>query len=116
MIVNDISGDIDSLNIIKINKMIFSIKVITPLYESKNNNIDAYIYPNPFIQKINIELNLQENQDINLSLYSIQGVKIIEKKIQGTTGANHIYFNTNKINIGNYILYVNEKPYKIIKL
>ena len=43
------------------------------IYEIENGELDLLIYPNPFNNEVNIELNIDELTNLTLNLYSING-------------------------------------------
>jgi hypothetical protein len=74
----------------------------------------AQVYPNPFTDKI--EISSDKSRDLIVSLYSIDGKKLIEQKFESTDNCS---INTSELSKGIYILKVNDKEQiqtmKIIK-
>ncbi|MEZ7925632.1 MAG: family 16 glycosylhydrolase [Flavobacteriales bacterium] len=78
------------------------------VYQSSNLNIDkVYLnltaYPNPIEQDFTIEFNTFLTEDINISLYSIDG-KILETRLEKIHGTNLTINNLSYLPSGTYLV------------
>ncbi len=72
---------------------------------SESNQIGISIYPNPSIDKLNIEVNLEKSSNLSIELIDLNG-KIIETipNQEVSEGKNINSFNVSKLAAGNYII------------
>jgi hypothetical protein len=77
-----------------------SVKVISL---SKNNDLTATVYPNPFDESVSISFNEDIENDIAVSVFDIAGKLIY---IQKFSPAQRIELNLNDISSGSYLLKV----------
>lgn len=74
------------------------------------------VYPNPFVDKINISLNMPENGNVQYRILSIDGKVIVSRKVFLQKGTNIIVANDlGFITAGNYFLEIHTVAEKIIK-
>lgn len=71
------------------------------------------IYPNPSANRININHNIEIGTEINLEIYDILGKKKIEKKI--ISNSEDISVNVDLLEVGTYIVRLNDEQVKFIK-
>lgn len=77
---------------------------------------DKYtIYPNPAKNSFIIETNSSSATTAFIKLYSLTGVKILERPIHLEIGMNRIYIETQNIPKMAYFLLINESDKKIIR-
>jgi hypothetical protein len=89
-------------------------KVMTSISKIIDSNNLIKIYPNPFVNQLNIEItDFNFDDNYQAILYSNDGKKIIDQKIT----QKHAILN-NKIKSGNYLLVLtkNKQPIRSIKL
>jgi hypothetical protein len=72
----------------------------------KENNYAGKIFPNPFSQQINIEINCPKNEPLNIRLLDLNGSIIYSQKYDAVKGDNKISISPNLQNIAaaNYML------------
>ncbi|MEP5340959.1 MAG: T9SS type A sorting domain-containing protein [Algibacter sp.] len=85
--------------------------------EQLEANLDAFsIYPNPVENELTIEFNDNYSQETSVTLYAINGQKVIETKPNG----EEVRLDLSKLNSGIYILKASSKTQnftkKIVKL
>ena len=75
-----------------------------------NLDVDTgiYNYPNPFSVETNVVFNIQEDTKLNISLYNLIGMKVLElpEKIF-LKGENKFTLNRTNLSSGNYLLVLN---------
>ena len=60
-----------------------------------NNQDKVIVYPNPVVNKINLEIKSQSSQNADIRLYNVNGNKVFSGKKHLQTGNNHITINKN---------------------
>ncbi len=75
------------------------------LNQTYTNQNNAYIYPNPFNEAINIYYESSEMAPIQISITDISGKLIVQENKQASVGKNIYSFDTNLIN-GIYIIHI----------
>ncbi|MGZ4098374.1 MAG: CotH kinase family protein [Bacteroidia bacterium] len=75
-------------------------------YEEQAANYDGFnVYPNPFLNTINVTFNVQETSKVKIELYNIIGEKIMdihnEQRVKGEYNQN---VSTDKLKAGTYFL------------
>ncbi|MEP5340960.1 MAG: T9SS type A sorting domain-containing protein [Algibacter sp.] len=85
--------------------------------EQLEANLDAFsVYPNPVENELTIEFNDNYSQETSITLYAVNGQKVIETKPNG----EEVRLDLSKLNSGIYILKVSSKTQnftkKIVKL
>lgn len=94
----DANGDSNLSNIVEINDQ--------QLTNSKMFSIDN-VYPNPFNPSTNISINLPNNGDVTLKIYSILGELICEYKYSSlNNGKNILTITNNNLSSGTYFFKV----------
>ena len=92
----------------------FSYSKIVAIQLSKGEKYS--VYPNPFVDKINISLNMPENGNVQYRILSIDGKMIVSRKVFLQKGINIIVANDlNIITAGNYFLEIHTVDEKNIK-
>ncbi len=83
---------------------------------SRGRSIDSenipYAFPNPFSNKISLEINSLFNESGVLSLYSINSTLITSKKVRIQKGNNSLSLNTDELSKGVYYLNFQSDNYK----
>ena len=88
----------------------------TPTDEiSMNNKESIIIYPNPVVDKLNIEFESGKEQNVELKIYNTLGSLVYDKKFYQTDGQIQILLN-NSIPAGTYILNLLSKGKKSSQL
>ena len=98
-------GDITDNNLIAIrltphNLAIHENEVINPMTTLR-------AYPNPATDVINLEINASMSSEMNVSIYTITGQKIMSKTVNVNTGINTTPINVNELESGVYFCSVN---------
>ncbi|MBN1968724.1 MAG: T9SS type A sorting domain-containing protein [Candidatus Delongbacteria bacterium] len=68
-------------------------------------------YPNPFNPTTTINFSLPNNADVKLTVFNINGSKIIEKNIRGISGVNSFNFDGNGLSSGQYFYRIDTKDF-----
>jgi uncharacterized repeat protein (TIGR01451 family) len=71
----------------------FKYSSIIALKKSESNIVINNIYPNPFINKIEVSIHLNKEHGIRLNLLNYQGKLLTWKEQKGKTGTNTILLN-----------------------
>ncbi len=82
---------------------------------SLDNKESIKIYPNPVVDKLNIDFELENQQNVEVKIYSTLGRLVYDKKFYQTNGQIQILLN-NSIPGGTYILNLLSKGRKLSKL
>lgn len=77
------------IKIIEKNGVVTYSKIITQRIVS-NNGIHISINPNPFVDRVNINVDLQQASSIQINLVDAVGRIILAKSVKGNTGVNWI--------------------------
>ena len=81
-------------------------------FEKQNTNI--LVYPNPFNNEVNIELNDFGKRPVQITILSIDGRVVYNEKLQSVTGIQKI--NLSKLPSGSYLCKLaNGSDFKTIK-
>jgi len=72
-----------------------------PEYGNENN---AFVYPVPFSNKLNIDFTTQKPENVNIFLIDASGRVLISQKVNSISGANNTEINTTQLSSGIYIL------------
>ena len=72
-----------------------------PEYGNENN---AFVYPVPFSNKLNIDFTTQKPENVNIFLIDASGRVLISQKVNSISGANNTEINTTQLSSGVYIL------------
>ncbi len=75
-------------------------------FVENENNIAAYIYPNPVSDKATIHFNLTEKTSLSIAITDLQGkvIKEIQNKLPYTSGNQEFSFDTKELSNGCYLL------------
>lgn len=78
-------------------------------------------YPNPFNEQLEFSIDVEEKEQLNISIYSLLGKKILDRKFSVTEGHNIIQIDTKDFSKGNYIAKVYNKSgmqstFKLVKM
>ena len=83
------------------------------------NNDQVFVYPNPFKDKLNIDVTTLAKGEITLQIIDISGKIIETKKADVLPGNNSILFDTNHLVNGIYMMNIVgegiNKKFKVIK-
>ncbi|MCH2229362.1 MAG: S8 family serine peptidase [Crocinitomicaceae bacterium] len=81
-----------------------SDNIIAAGIEDLNSFEQFSLYPNPTASELNVSFNIQESNDIHVSIQDLQGKLIQTHKIHAITGSNIIMMNTEELSPGLYFL------------
>jgi hypothetical protein len=95
-------------------------RVNTPSAAENIRTASLSAYPNPFNDRINVEFELQEAQDIRFVMYDVTGKQIYTGKLETFESGKHLYeIPTEGIPAGNYTLTLagksGSRPVKLVK-
>ncbi|MFW5721152.1 MAG: T9SS type A sorting domain-containing protein, partial [Bacteroidota bacterium] len=94
-----------------------NVETNVSIHRLQDFNSLARIYPNPFTNDITVEFNKIFEDEIGISIYTLNGQKVLEKKYYTH---KFIISDLNKLTKGTYILKVKSKEgvisQKIIKI
>jgi hypothetical protein len=62
------------------------------------------IYPNPIIDRATIELTVDQNADLILTIYDITGRQVDQQSSSVHKGDNKIQINLDDLNTGTYVI------------
>ena len=81
-------------------------------YYNKDNNLQLSVYPNPFINSINIKYFLTKSNEVSINVYDEFGkrIRFIPKGIQNI-GYNEHILNTENFNEGVYSIVIQLNNY-----
>ncbi len=98
------------------------LSVLTSKVVNSNENVGCNVYPNPFRNILNVNLNIKNSEEVNIILYDISGHAIFETgKLTYPAGQHTIYMDKSIVGLptGVYIIKVmsqtNAESFKIIK-
>ena len=80
---------------------------------SLKDNLDFNIYPNPFTSTLNLDLNLSNIEDFEITIYRANGEKILKSKSIKDT--QNLILETNDWERGIYFVQIHSKEYSEIK-
>jgi hypothetical protein len=84
---------------------------LTICYEDCNpKNIKTILYPNPFIDTVNLKFSEKINEEITISIYDILG-RILYKKKESPFN-DELIINEINVNKGNYIIELKSVNYR----
>jgi len=73
-----------------------------------STNINDNVYPNPVGNEANVKFELEDNSDVTIRIYSINGQLILVDKLENLSNGIHDYhFNTSDLKSGSYIININ---------
>jgi PKD repeat protein len=101
--------------------LVESTKVISGVEEKANSVIRSLrVYPNPVNDRLNIELNLANRGDVNITVTDVTGRVIVEEILNGVSGNQTIHLNMLHQQSGFYIVNIIQggvnKTVKLLKL
>lgn len=64
------------------------------------------VYPNPAINELNVQINLNSKAAVNMFVQSVEGKIVQRTSLNGNKGSNMILFNTKEWAPGMYIMHV----------
>lgn len=76
------------------------------IHEQDANTINLKVYPNPFVQNINISFYSKSRSEATINLYDISGLKIMQHKYQSNAGENNIPINLGNMKAAFYLVEV----------
>lgn len=84
------------------------INIITEITETNEDLPNFDIYPNPAVNEVNLKLNKNKSWDnLTFSIFTIEGKKVFQKKIQGK--GNLLSINISNLSEGIYVYQIFEK-------
>lgn len=95
----------------------FDAGVALGLKEAKQNTLQAYVFPNPIGNSINLSLTLKEAQDLKIEVMDVAGRLVMSKSEQLGPGAHDVILDSKGLSRGAYILKVQgEEVFYVQKL
>jgi uncharacterized repeat protein (TIGR01451 family) len=89
-------------------------KVISIRLKKANSNIS--VFPNPFKNYVNINLDWTNNETANLKVFTLTGVELINNSIQLYKGNNYVFVNQlMNLKAGTYFMVLNTSQGRIFK-
>ena len=93
--------------------------ITTSISSSDNNDALINVYPNPFTDMLNIELENSINENLLVTIYDVQGKLVESSKQIIKAGENKIVLNTGELAEGVYTIRLNASDfvntYKVVK-
>ncbi|MFA8299227.1 MAG: T9SS type A sorting domain-containing protein [Hyphomicrobiales bacterium] len=74
----------------------------------KSSTINAKIYPNPTANTSNVEINLADNADVKIEVYSYNGRLVLTNDHSLKSGLNNISLDVSNLENGAYIVRLND--------
>ncbi|MBD1397189.1 T9SS type A sorting domain-containing protein [Pontibacter sp. JH31] len=94
-------------------------KVLAVSAKSLANETSISVYPNPVSDQLNVTISVPITQDVEISLYDINGRKVIRKSHELKTGINNLKIPIQHLQSGLYILKItsidSESAIRILK-
>jgi hypothetical protein len=89
-------------------------KVISIRLKKANSNIS--VFPNPFKNYVNINLDWTNNETANIKVFTLTGVELINNSIQLYKGNNYVFVNQlMNLKAGTYFMVLNTSQGRIFK-
>lgn len=78
--------------------------------KSKLSTVDQYqVYPNPLTGKLNIDINIEDNEEIEISINNLLGQNVFSEFKSTSKGFNHFQIDLDHIPDGVYIISIETK-------
>ncbi len=91
------------------NPYIFSNQQVTNIASVNSNEMKLMAYPNPFENKLKIDVNTTLSSNATITLIDVQGKQIVQQNEQLQVGKNTIMLNQlNSLTAGLYLLQINQ--------
>ena len=89
-------------------------KVISIRLKKANSNIS--VFPNPFKNYVNINLDWSNNETANLKVFTLNGAELINNNVQLYKGNNYVFVNElMNLKAGTYFMVLNTTQGRIFK-
>ena len=110
--VSDEASEIEDISVSNSCNLSIDKNLIFNLFET---------YPNPFNPELNINVNIEQNSQVNILVYNLNGqlVKNIYKGMLYANQTNHFKWNASNVSSGIYIIKINANNFtqsKIVNL
>ncbi|MDP4238814.1 MAG: T9SS type A sorting domain-containing protein [Bacteroidota bacterium] len=94
------SGTLNAITISSVLQSEKSPSGLTPIQSSNRFNV----YPIPIHNEMHISYDAKENEDIQYSVFSIEGIRVSTGRISFATGQNQSVLNTSTWGLGMYVI------------
>jgi hypothetical protein len=86
------------------------------IYEYDSNGFEVDVFPNPAIDKVNINVTLETKTSLKVNIYDYTG-KLIETILDETRpkGMQYIWYNTQQLNSGAYFIEISSSQNRVLK-
>ncbi len=85
----------------------FEYSRIIVIHTGSNAQLDTKVSPNPFINKVNIDLALTHNTTVNIRIVDVAGKVVLTKSLKGLKGSNIFTLNDlEKLQSALYMLHI----------
>ncbi len=85
----------------------FEYSSVVKLSVNKGTSVEASAYPNPFKDRLSVNITTDEDQDMTLALYSLDGRQVMVQQASATKGSNVVMVNQlDNLAAGMYVLNV----------
>lgn len=81
---------------------------------SSQHGLVKYVYPNPFLDELNIVLN-QSNAPVNVKLYGLNGSLVIDRTIEPTNSISSFRIPTDQLSEGVYLIQVTDGKHSFVE-
>ncbi|PZE15669.1 hypothetical protein DNU06_16820 [Putridiphycobacter roseus] len=85
------------------------------IFEIENGKLDALVYPNPFNNEVNIQLNIDWHTNVTVNLYNVNKQLIKTRDYTVSNGANLLIIETEGLPKGIYVLNLSTPEAQIFK-
>lgn len=99
MILDNSTGAILNANMVNLGKPV-------SVENADKQDIKMNVYPNPTVDFANIAFNLTKVQDVNLTIYTMEGKSVYNQMYKQLTGSQILTVNTSGLAKGNYLVSV----------
>ena len=94
------------------NDFIMGLNTIAPKPTSVNSNAiigKMKLYPNPVVNVLNVELNIEQSSTYSFNVYSVSGQLVSSQTMNVASGSSLVKINTNDLSQGTYILRIENR-------
>lgn len=85
------------------------------LIELPKEEINFNLYPNPATEKVNVDFELQNKNNVTVSVLNTVGQTVVSKNIKEAAGTQNVQFDTSGLEAGMYLVKVKTKNSEQVK-